>query len=293
MTNATASSLARLVWELVTGRRPVERSGPLLATFIDLPAPVRDAVRWVVRPKRRFLYGRLRVLAGDRVMSGPFEGMQLAGLPAAPELVGCFEHELFDIVRELAARPFRRVVNVGARYGYYAIGLARLMPTVEVYAFEAMDEVRRTLAAAAAANDVAVRVRIGGYCDIPELAAALDDGDGVLVVCDIEGGEVSLLDLARVPALRRATLLVECHGPPEDPTEPVIARRFLSTHELRRVGTEQRVLAHLPAGVAEPWRGRMPTTLEALMQEHRTPPQSWLLLTPRARAAAAPHPSAD
>ena len=271
----------RLLWETLTGRRPVERSGPLLQAFIDMPAPVRGAVRWVLRPRRRFLFGRLRALAGDRVMSGPFQGMRLAGFPAAPELLGSYEHELFAVIRELATRPFHTVVNVGARYGYYAIGLARLMPSVQVHAFESDDEARGMLVGAVTANDVAGRVRVGGWAGTAELADALGDGTGVLLVCDIDGGEVPLLDLAAVPALARATILVECHGPAETPTEPVMTMRFLPTHEVRRIPTEERVLDHLPPGVAEPWRSRMPRTLEALMQEHRTPPQSWLLLTPR------------
>ncbi len=271
----------RLLWETVTGRRPVERSGPLLQAFIDMPAPIRGVVRWIVRPQRRFLFGRLRALSRDRVLSGPFVGMQLTGYPAAPELLGTYEHELFDVVRELAQRPFRAVVNVGARYGYYAIGMARLMPSVLVRAYEGDGEARGMFAAAVAANGVADRVRVEGFCNTPDLAEALGAGDSVLLVCDIDGGEVPLLDPAQVPALTRATILVECHGPAESPTEAVMVLRFLPTHEVRRIATEERVLAHLPAGVAEPWRSRMPQTLEELMQEHRTPPQSWLLLTPR------------
>jgi hypothetical protein len=285
-----APGLWRLAIETLTGRRPVETSGPLLNAFLGLPSPVRDLARWVLRPRRRFLFGRVRALAGDRVMSGPFTGMRLVGYPAAPELLGCYEQELFPVVRELSSRPFSAVVNVGARYGYYAIGFARLFPTARVMAFEAEVEARRTLTGAAAANGVADRVQVGGFCDVAELDAALTRGDDTLVVCDIEGGEVILLDPARVPALQEATILVECHGPPESSTETALAVRFLPTHDLRRVATEARVLSQLPVGVGEPWRSWMPRTMEALMQENRVTPQSWLLLTPR--AASAPRPAA-
>jgi hypothetical protein len=138
------------------------------------------------------------------------------------------------------------------------------------------------LAAAVAANGVGDRVAIGGFADTPVFTAALGTGEGVLVVCDIDGGEVALLDPSRVQALRRATILVECHGPMEAATEAVMELRFRPTHDVRRVAIEDRVLSHLPPGVAEPWRSRMPRAMEALMQEHRTMPQSWLLLTPRA-----------
>jgi hypothetical protein len=271
----------RLLWEMAAGRRSIEHGGPLLLAFQRMPAPVRDLLRWVLRPKRRFLFSRLRAMSRDRVMSGPFMGMQLQGQPAPPELLGSYECELFTVMRELAGRPFQTIVNVGARYGYYAIGLARLMPQVRVLAFEGEAEARGMLADAVAANGVIDRVAVGGFADTAVFNEALGEGTGVLVVCDIDGGEVALLDPSPVPALTRATILVECHGPAETPTERVMVMRFMPTHEIRRVAIEDRVLAHLPPGVAEPWRSRMPRTMEALMQEHRTMPQSWLLLTPR------------
>ena len=273
--------MVRLLWEMATGRRRIEHGGPWLAAFIALPAPLRQLVRWVLRPGRQFLFGRIRALSGDVVLSGPFEGMQLTGHPAAPELLGTYERELSGLVRELAARPFQAIVNVGARYGYYAIGLARLMPRARVLAFEGDVGAHRILTGAIAANGVGDRVRAGGFADLREFRAALGEGSGVLVVCDIDGGEVQLLDPVAAPALARATILVECHGPAETPTEPVMVMRFLPTHDVQRIAPEARVLAHLPPGIAEPWRSRMPQTMEALLQENRTMPQSWLLLTPR------------
>ncbi len=273
--------ILRLLWETATGRRSAELSGPLLRAFINLPAPLRGVVRWVLRPKRRFLLGRLRAQSHDRVMSGPFAGMQLAGFPAAPELLGCYEYELAEAVHELAQRPSRTIVNVGARFGYYTIGFARLMPRLHVRAFEGDAGARRLLSMAIVANDVADRVQVGGFCDTPELTEALGSGEGVLVVCDIEGGEVILLDPVKVPALSHATILVECHGLAASPTEPVIAMRFLTTHSVQRIASEERVPAHVPPGVGEPWRSRMPRTFHALMQEHRGHRQSWLVLTPR------------
>lgn len=283
MTHAAAGypGVVRLVWQLVTGRRTVEQSGPLLRAFLRLPAPLRDALRWVLRPKRRFLLGRLRALSRDRVLSGPFAGMQLTGLPAAPELLGTYERELFEVMRELAQRPFHTLINIGARDGYYAVGLARLMPAVRVRAYEGGDEARAQLLGAVHANGVQGRVTVAGYCNVSDLAADLEASDGVLIVCDIDGGETALLDPQQVSALTRATILVECHGPAASPTEAVMVHRFLPTHDVRRVAVEDRVLSHFPPGIAEPWRSRMPRTMEALMQEHRTLPQSWLLLTPR------------
>lgn len=278
-----AQGLWRILWETVAGRRTVEDSGPWLKAFRRAPAPVRDVLRWILRPQRRFLLGRLRAMSHGRVMSGPFAGMQLAGLPTAPELLGCYERELYDVVHALAQRPFRRIVNLGARHGYYAIGLALVMPQARVIAFEGDREAQGRLHEAILANGVGDRVTVRGYGDVPDLIDALGTGDDTLLVCDIDGGEVVLLDPSRVPMLARTTILVECHTLASSSTEPVMATRFLPTHNVRRIATAPRELPQLPAGLGEPWRSRMPTVLEQLMQEHRRGRQAWLELEPRAR----------
>ncbi|MBX9928841.1 MAG: hypothetical protein K2X99_08000 [Gemmatimonadaceae bacterium] len=274
-------STARILFEMLIGRRPIERSGPFLRTFKHLPPWTRDVVRWILRPKQRFLYGRLRAAADDRVLSGAFVGMQLMGRPAGSELIGTYEREVFPWIAEWCAAPPHTIINIGARHGYYAIGLARLMPNAMVWAFEGDEEAHATLAAAVAANGVAARVSIGGFADDARLAEVLGDGRGVLIVCDIDGGEVPLLDPALIPALTRAELLIECHGPPETPTEPVMLARFSATHTITREEPGVRTPADLPAAVTPWWARRMPATLVELMRERRTPPQSWLRAVPR------------
>ncbi|MFD1808583.1 hypothetical protein ACFSHQ_12170 [Gemmobacter lanyuensis] len=68
---------------------------------------------------------------------------------------------------------------------------------------------RALCAALATANGVAARVEIGGIIDHADLAlCALAP---TVVICDIEGAEVELLDPVGAPALLAADLLVEVH----------------------------------------------------------------------------------
>src|SRR5207253_2384293 len=82
------------------------------------------------------------------VENGPFAGMKYldrvehGDLP--PKLIGCYEAELHEVILCIAGRPYQRVVNVGCGEGYYAVGLARLLPAARVYAFD-LSEVARAL----------------------------------------------------------------------------------------------------------------------------------------------------
>jgi hypothetical protein len=46
---------------------------------------------------------------------------------------GCYEHELHGEIEQLVTRGFDAVLNIGCGEGYYAIGLARRMPTAAHY----------------------------------------------------------------------------------------------------------------------------------------------------------------
>src|SRR5690349_4721229 len=144
---------------------------------------------------------------GPLVIDGPFKGMRLAGAwSELPKFLGCYEHDLHAPVMAAAARGYRSVLNIGCAEGYYAIGLARLMPGCTVYAFDIDAEQRRRCAVNAEANGMAARVIVGGAFDGTGFAD--HPAGATLVVCDIEGAEDVLLDPKRWPALRHFDLLV-------------------------------------------------------------------------------------
>ena len=84
---------------------------------------------WQVTPLSAKLFERF----GTRVLSGPFAGLVLprdvAGEHVGPYLFGIYEHELHDTLNGLKGQRFSRVVNIGAKFGYYAAGLAKLLNT--------------------------------------------------------------------------------------------------------------------------------------------------------------------
>lgn len=189
--------------------------------------------RWGCLDLNRTLIARF----GPRVLTGPFAGLALTPLThrdhIGPYLLGTYEHELHGAWEEILARSYSCVVDVGSRFGYYAVGLARRYPGVPVVAADPDWWARAAVREMAAANgtpNVRVRWRITpGW-----LAAHLPAG--ALVVSDCEGCEASLF--ARdVRALHSAMLVIEVHEFVAPGITAALERRFSPTHHVRRIRT--------------------------------------------------------
>ena len=111
-------------------------------------------------------------------MGGPFQGMRFGSRAAEgcylPKLLGCYEHELHPIIARLPRRGYRRVVNIGCAEGYYAVGLARLLPTATVLAFDSTAGARKLCAELAALNGVAERIAIESTAEADAIGRAID-----------------------------------------------------------------------------------------------------------------------
>jgi len=97
---------------------------------------------------------------GLTVLSGPFAGMRYPpfaverGELIVAQLLGAYEMELHDAVRDVIARRPQQVVDIGASDGYYAAGFARALPEAVVHAYEMNPFPARVCAALARENGV-------------------------------------------------------------------------------------------------------------------------------------------
>lgn len=248
------------------------------------PAEVRTLELWLralaVWRSRTIAAGLIRTY-GAVVLSGPFAGMNYAARATEgallPRLLGTYECELHPVIERLAAGGFECVIDVGCAEGYYAVGLARLMPGALVHAHDTDAAARRACAAMAQANGVEDRVLVGGAFAAGDFAAFA--GRRCLVMVDIEGAETDLLLPQAAPALADMTLIVETHDVYQRNAMALMIERFSSTHDIEIVRTGPKTaplppeimgLSHLDQLIAVwEWRKRM------------TP---WLIMTPRLSA---------
>jgi hypothetical protein len=218
---------------------------------------------------------------GAIVQGGPFEGMQFVAQSAEgchlPKLLGCYEAELHPHILAAAARDYQAVINIGAAEGYYAVGLARMMPRVRVYAYDTNEAAHPICRSLAERNGVAERVVVGSTFHGEDFAQFADRR--TLVVCDIEGGETELLDPARYPALAAMDLIVELHDSPGAQPSALIPERFAASHTVTLVRHSAHSaklprlfepLGHLDQLLAV-WEWRSAPTPWAVMQARAAP----------------------
>jgi hypothetical protein len=163
-----------------------------------------------------------------------------------PKLLGIYEREVAPYIERAIARQPRLVVVLGAAEGYYAVGMARRLPSVQVVAFEMDEETRDVLREMAGLNAVDSRVTVLGRCEPDDLAAVLARESDALIICDVEGYEERLLDPAVIPSLRRLPLLVELHDFLIPNVTELLWQRFCATHELTHIWQQDRSNAEFP-----------------------------------------------
>ncbi len=218
-----------------------EHVGQLLRRHLDAPGALPDklnnALRMLAKYRATLIQNTVVQQCGTTVQGGPFQGMEFIAQSTegchVPKLLGCYEQELHGHILAAAGRGYEAVINIGAAEGYYAVGLARLMPDVRVYAYDTNAAAHPVCQSLAERNGVAGRVVIGGAFrgeDFDRFA-----GQRTLVVCDIEGGETELLDPRRYPALQAMDLIVELHDSPQAKPSVLILERFAVTHAVTMV----------------------------------------------------------
>ena len=218
--------------------------------------------------------------AGGMVQDGPFRGLKLGrtahwGDDMIAMLLGLYEQE---VVAALFARDlgtYSVFVDVGAANGYFAVGMA-LKASLPVAAFEIDSASRAVIRANAALNGVAVDLR--EEATAAALQAVLGGTEGrALVLVDIEGAELAVLDPAAAPDLARADLVVESHRVEGRASVDVLAERLAATHDavpLPREGRNPFRSAHLNAiPDNEAW---------ACLSEQRGAGSGWVLFTAKA-----------
>jgi len=228
-------------------------------------------------------YNILRV-TGNKVFSGPFKGMKLLSSKNIPTkyLLGTYESELTSTIEELCTKSFDVIVDVGAAFGYYAIGFALRNPQSRIVAFEAKRIYHPLIRQAAQINNIEDRVDIQGLCEISSLSSSIFNSKRCLVLMDCEGGENILLDPFKIPGLKECYILVELHRITGVEITEIISKRFEDTHKITKILTKARTVADFPIKFEHPFLIRWfeGSVLES-MNEHRHNSIGWFYLQPK------------
>jgi hypothetical protein len=134
-----------------------------------------------------------------------------------------------------AQRGPQTVINVGCAEGYYAIGLARLLPAAEIFAFDVDEKAQAICRLNSEANGTGERVTVAGACKPSNLEELARRPGRKLLVIDCEGCELSLLNPALAPGLAECDIIVECHDFMNRAITPTLTTLFSPSHTIEQV----------------------------------------------------------
>jgi hypothetical protein len=207
------------------------------------------------RFKVRVLCQILLKETGHMVYGGPFstmkltENLELCWDP--PMILGSYEEEVHDVINNVICMAPDNIIDIGAAFGYYAVGFALKIANTTVIAFESVEEPHwQELADLARINGVSGKVIQRGFCTAEELAKACAPNSFIL--CDCEGGEEDILQPLKVPALNSCKILIELHEFYRPNVVGTLISRFRDSHKIRiieevdRDPSRYRILKKLP-----------------------------------------------
>lgn len=220
---------------------------------------------------------------GNSVITGPFAGVILTPMTHAeqigPYLLGVYESELDDAWTTILQGNYTQIIDVGAKFGFYAVGLAKKYPQAEVMAFDTDWWARKATREMASANQTS-NVQIKGFCTPQWLTQNIRQD--AFIISDCEGFEGVLFSDEVIAKLTTTTLIVETH----DCSVPGVCERlrkhFEKTHIVQTVGMiGSRRTPDVDLSFLASDRER-----ELASQEVR-PDQIWLLCLPKSGPNAA------
>jgi hypothetical protein len=149
---------------------------------------------------------------GNSVITGPFKDVILTPMTHAeqigPYLLGVYESELDNSWATILQGTYTQIIDVGAKFGFYAVGLAKKYPQAEVMAFDTDWWARKATREMAAANQTS-NVQIKGFCTPQWLTQNIRQD--AFIISDCEGFEGVLFSPEVVANLTTSTLIVETH----------------------------------------------------------------------------------
>jgi hypothetical protein len=200
-------------------------------------AELNRALRLLSKWRSVLIQNTLLQQQGTVVMQGPLAGMDFLAESAEgchiAKLLGCYEQPLQPFIEQAISNAYPTILNIGCAEGYYAVGMARRMPSTQVLAFDLNPKAQEVCTALAQKNGVSDRIKVGALFRPEDFQNYRNQK--VLVLCDIEGAENDLLNPETAPALKSMDLIVESHECLIPGITKKLIDRFKDSHHLTLV----------------------------------------------------------
>ncbi|MBL7777475.1 MAG: 50S ribosomal protein L11 methyltransferase [Chitinophagales bacterium] len=184
------------------------------------------------------------------VLGGIFRGLKYpayksSGSSLFCKLLGSYEDELHPTILELVKRDYKTLIDVGCAEGYYAVGLARMLPDLKVYAYDTDSVARKSCSNMAKINGVSERVIVKETCTSNTLVDFSYEGK-TLIVCDCEGYEAELFNEKVAERIVGHDVIIELHENVVPNVKQQMIDCFSKTHNIAFVGSRLKMICSYP-----------------------------------------------
>lgn len=255
----------------------------LLKSMVNQPefasrGGLESALRLLAKWRSKLIDNTVVARHGTVIQGGPFRGMafvaETSEANVSPKLLGSYESELHSIIDIIRKSGFVNIVDIGCADGYYAVGFAKIIPSIRVYAYDINPVARDHCNKLAELNEVSDRISIGERFTGDEFY--IYQSQKTLIFMDAEGAEDGLLNPELFPSLKNLSILVECHDMMKPGLSRKIEQRFQQSHDIQRINAKPSI-PELPAWFAE--LSHFDQLLAAW--EWRAGPTPWLFMQPK------------
>jgi len=213
------------------------------------------------------------------VRNGIFTGMiyynsVAAGSAFYPKILGSYEKEIANIIKNLIKRDYEIIVDIGCAEGYYAVGFARLFrnkPT-KIVAFD-IDKSARSLCSLNAKTN-SVKIEIKEFCDSKKLEK-LCNKKYSLIFIDAEGYELKILNKNTINKLKHCDFLVESHDFININSTEYLINSFENTHNIKIIKSKDDISKAYEYKFSELENLHLKTKYE-LLREQRPTIMKWI-----------------
>jgi len=160
-------------------------------------------------------------------------------------ILGTYEKDLHFHLQEWI-KVQSDLICIGAAEGYYAAGFAIHRSNSNIFAYEQDNYQKNNLLQVCQQNHLN-NIKILDKCSTHSLDKLLKSlNKSVDIICDIEGGEIDILDLNKVHLLKYARLLVEVHDHLVPKCSYILKQRFEHSHRCIEILESDRCIDDFP-----------------------------------------------
>lgn len=238
---------------------------------------INESLRILAKYRCNQIANTIMQTHGTKILGGPFKGMEFVDRVSEgcfiPKLLGIYESELHGVLKKIIDNPPDIFINVGSAEGYYSIGLKKLIPHVDCYAYDINPIAQEKVKTLAQKNDVDILIDGEFKLEI------LEDfkNKSIFLMCDIEGAEADLFQESNIHLLENTSLCIELHYWNSVHTEEILPQLLSKTHNINIIYQDGKKEFKVPEIVKN--LEHLDILLSAWeMRQYKTP---WLIASPR------------